>query len=385
MKKRSIKIACLVVVFTLLITLSLVIGCKEQASQATTAAATTAAATTVAGETIAKPEGIEYNWQPVELNKWVDTTKYRKDPPYTIGLSTGWMTDSWMEIYKTEIDEEVNMYGDMIKEFIHVDSGSDIPTQIANIEDLIARGVDGIIIDALSPTALVPVVEKAYKAGIVTVLSKNGINTENYTAFVNGDNVQWGAQSAQWLVDQLGGKGVILALRGVSGYGVDIERWAGADSVFSKYPDITIYSDYGQWSYDKAKEVSKALIAAHPKFDGIWTMGGQMDHGFIDTLVEAGLNPADYYNGSEDENGYCKLALKYGIKTFVSSFPVWQGRLCVRDIMDALRGVPIIKTTMLPCPGFGPDEIAKLTKQNLSDKSWLSSTLSEEQLNELLK
>jgi len=334
------------------------------------------------GETI-MPD-IEYDWEPVEIEKWVDTTKYIKDPPYTIGLVTGWIGESWMDIYVAEIKDEVNMYGDSIEELIHLDAAADIPTQIANIEDLIARGVDAIIIDPLSPTALVPVIEKAFDAGIVTVVSKNGIDTKNYTAFINGDSVQFGSQSAQWLVDQMGGKGKILALRGVPGYGVDIERWAGAESVFNRYPDLEIVFEYGHWSYDKAKEVSKSLVTANPEFDGIWTMGGQMHSAFIDTLLETGYDPADYYHGSEDENGYCLTALDLGMETFASSFPVWQGRLCIRVIMDAFRGIPVVHTLMLPCPGYTPEDIENLANPDLPDKAWLSTTLSDEELIQLL-
>lgn len=392
MSNKFTKISCIVVAMTLILSLSLLIGCKEEAAEEEVVEEVTEEApaeeTTEAQaeqEESWRPEGVEYEWQPVELDRWTITTSYIKDPPYTFALSTGFMGESWMETYVAELTEEVEMYGDDIAEFIHVDAAGDIPTQIANIEDLISIGVDAIIIDPLSPTACVPVVEKAFDAGIVTIVNKNGIDTNKYTAFQNNDEVQFGAQSAQWLVDQLDGKGVVLVLRGVPGYGCDIERYAGAASVFSQYPDIEVFEEYGYWSYDKSKEVSKALIAAHPEFDGIWTMGGQMSNAFVDTLLEADYNPADYPHGSEEQNGYCKKALEYGISTFVSAKPVWQGRLAVRAAMDALRGIPVEHTIMVPSPGYGPEEIEKLTRTDLPDLVWLSTTLSDEKLNELFK
>ncbi|MCJ7616483.1 MAG: substrate-binding domain-containing protein [Desulfobacterales bacterium] len=99
-------------------------------------------------------EAVGYDWNPTDPSKWTITTSYKKDPPYTIGLSTNHMAVTWMDIYKAEMIDEINMYGDKIAEFIHVDAGGDIPTQIANIEDLISRQVDAIIIDPASPTAL---------------------------------------------------------------------------------------------------------------------------------------------------------------------------------------------------------------------------------------
>jgi ribose transport system substrate-binding protein len=290
-----------------------------------------------------------------------------------------------MEIYKAEMEDELAMYGDDIAEFIHVDAGGDIPTQIANIEDLISRKVDAIIIDPASPTALVPVTEKAFNAGIVTIVNKSGINTTNYTAFQNNDEVQFGQSGAQWLADQLGGKGVVLGLRGIPGYGVEIERWNGGQSVFKNYPDIKLYAEYANWSYDKAKEVSKALIAAHPDFVGIWSEGGQMSRAMVDALVEAGLNPADYPHASEDDNGYCKQVLKYGITSCATGKPVWLSRLAIRSALDALRGMYIEKYVMVPSPFYGPDDFEKIVNPNLSDLSWLTTTLSDEQINKMFK
>lgn len=364
-------------------------GCKETTKETTGEVKETAEKAT--GEVAAEDgsveelqEAVEYEWQPAEVEKWnIDTISYKKDPPYTIALSTNHMAVTWMEIYKAEMEAEIALYGDDIAEFIHVDAGGDIPTQIANIEDLISRKVDVIIIDPASPTALVPVVEKAFNAGIVTIVNKSGIDTTNYTAFQNNDEVQFGSSGAQWLVDQLGGKGIVLGLRGIPGYGVELERWAGGQSVFSKNPDIKLYAEYAEWSYDKAKEVSKALIAAHPDFVGVWSEGGQMSRAMVDAMIEAGLDPADYPHASEDDNGFCKQVLKYGITACATGKPVWLSRLAVRSAMDALRGMYVQKILMVPSPFYGPDDFEKIVNPELSDLSWLTTTLPDEQINEM--
>jgi ABC-type sugar transport system, periplasmic component len=359
------------------------------AAETTAAAGTTAAAAeTTAGAAVSEADAkalrdaVGYDWNPTDPSKWVVTTSYKKDPPYTIALSTNHMAVTWMDIYKAEMVDELKGYGDKIKEFIHVDAGGDAPTQIANIEDLISRKVDAIIIDPASPTAIAPVVEKAYAAGIVTIVSKSGIATTKYTAFQNNDEVQFGASGAQWLVDQLGGKpGVVLGLRGIAGYGVDIERWTGAQSVFSKHPEIQVFAEYADWSYDKAKEVSKALLAAHPDFVGIYSEGGQMSRAMVDAMVEAGLDPAKYPQASEDDNGFCKQVIKYNLNACASGKPVWLSRLAVRAALDALRGITIEKYVMVPSPFYGPEDIKKIAKPNVSDLSWLTTTLSDAEIN----
>ena len=397
MINKFTKISCFVVAVILVLTLTLLLSCKAEAAETEETAEAevveteeTAEAEEVAEEEVAEAdeavealrEAVGYDWNPTDPSEWVVTTSYKKDPPYTIALSTNHMAVTWMEIYKAEMEEELEQYGNDIAEFIHVDAGGDIPTQIANIEDLISRKVDAIIIDPASPTAIVPAVEKAFNAGIVTIVNKSGINTTNYTAFQNNDEVQFGQSGAQWLVDQLGEKGgVVLGLRGIPGYGVEIERWTGGQSVFSQHPEIQLFAEYAEWSYDKAKEVSKALIAAHPDFVGIWSEGGQMSRAMVDAMVEAGLNPADYPHAAEDDNGFCKLALEYGINACATGKPVWLSRLAVRAALDALRGVTVEKFVMVPSPFYGPDELASIVNPEVSDLSWLTTTLSDEEIN----
>ena len=329
----------------------------------------------------------------VKMGEWVQTFKYRKDPPWIIGVSSCFMTESWMVTWYKELELEAQALNacegkgrDLIQEIIHVDAGGDIKKQISDIRDLMTEKVDALIIDACSPTALAPVVEEAYDKGFLVILNKNDVLTTKYVSYQNNDEVQFGYQSAKWLVEQLGGKGKILCFRGVPGYGVELQRWAGAKMVFDQYPGIKILAaEYGYWSYEKSKPVAKDMIAAHPDFDGIWSMGGQMSHAMVDAMLEAGYDVSKYPHASEDQNGFLKKVVKYNIPAYASAKPTWQSRLAIRVAFDALRGLPVRKDIIIPSPGFGPEEIKKIVRPELPDLVWCNTTLPDDLLKEMFK
>jgi hypothetical protein len=69
-----------------------------------------------------------------------------------------------------------------------------------------------------SATALDQVVEQAHQAGVIVVNWDSVVSTDQLTAIVNTNQDQWGQMTAQWLVDQLGGSGRILAINGPGRY-----------------------------------------------------------------------------------------------------------------------------------------------------------------------
>lgn len=222
---------------------------------------------------------------------WTSVGQYSKKPPYVIGWSINNAGISWRTEYIEEFRQHAKRLGNLIKDVIILNADSNIAKQIADIEDLVARGVDALIVDPQSPTALVPVIEEVYNKGIPVIIVNDPIATDKYTCYISTDDFEFGKVAAEWLVQKLGGKGNVAILDGLPGMGVAIERFNGAMSVFKNYPNIKIIAhEYGAWSYDKGKIATQNIIAAHAgKIDGIWSSGGEMTLGAIDAFLEAGL------------------------------------------------------------------------------------------------
>ncbi|MGD9125665.1 MAG: sugar ABC transporter substrate-binding protein [Desulfarculaceae bacterium] len=163
---------------------------------------------------------------------------------------------------------------DKLIDFKTVISGTDVQRQISDLQSMIAAGADAVILYPLSPTALNRVMKHGCKKGVLfftydsTVTEPCVVNVSNITA-------RYGANTAQWMVNQLGGKGEIVINHGVAGTTVTKTYDEQALYIFKKYPGIKIVSEfYGNWNDATSQEEVSKILAAHPNIDGIWTVDG---------------------------------------------------------------------------------------------------------------
>jgi ribose transport system substrate-binding protein len=181
-------------------------------------------------------------------------------------------------------------------------AGNDVAVQTRQISNLIAQGVDGIVINAASTSGLNGVVKQACDRGIVVVSFDNTVD-EKCGLTVNTDQLKFGEQLAQFIVDQLKGQGNVVMVTGVAGTGADNDRNAGAKKVFAANPGIKVVATYsGQWDSATAQRQTAAQLPSLPKVDGVWVSGGT--DGVIKAFVEAG-KPVPVVGG-EAENGFRK-------------------------------------------------------------------------------
>lgn len=320
-------------------------------------------------------------------DEWTAVNQYRKEGPYIIGFSNSFMGISWRTQFMAEFEEMQKAFGPVIKQVYVTNADNQIAKQIADIEDLLAKGVHGLVVDPVSPTALVPIIEKAYEMGIPVVIINDKINTDKIAAYRSTDDFEFGKAGAEWLVKAMNGKGKVAALRGVAGHGVDEDRWAGAKSVFDKYPNIKVVAqEFAGWSYDTGKVAMQNILAAHPDLAGVWSCGGAMSRAAVDVLLESGrkLIPVT----GEDENGFLKKWQQLRSKGFSSvapSKPTWITRVGLQTLIDLLMGIPVPKVVIYPTPLITDENLDKYVKPDLPDTYWANSLLLEKQVKELLK
>src|SRR6266700_2009625 len=195
--------------------------------------------------------------------------------PYSIDLSNSFIGNTWRVEMENEFKGACAMppYNRLVKCSIY-NSGNDVTKQTQQIDNLISSHVDAIVINAASPTGLNGVIQQACSAGIL-VVSYDNVVTAPCALKVNTDQYKFGQQLAQFLVDNLQGKGNVIMVTGVPGTEVDQQRNAGADAVFKANPGIKIIARYtGMWASDVAERATAAQLTSLEKIDGIWCQGG---------------------------------------------------------------------------------------------------------------
>jgi ribose transport system substrate-binding protein len=276
------------------------------------------------------------------LSNIVDTTQYKKDGPYVIGFSNASISNSWRVGMLASIQQAAHDNADQIKQLIITDANDDPAKQVADVQDLISRGVDLLIVSAATAEALDGIVTRAYEEGIPVVLVDRRITSENFTTFITASDMVYGHMSAQWMVEKLGGKGNIVMLPGMAGVSVAVNRIAAAQEVFANYPDIKVLDlQYTDWSPAKGKQVMAALIQKYgEEIDGVWNDHGLQGSGAIEAMVEAGWKDLPPVTCA-DLNGCVKLAVQNGAPAFNYDYPPAMGGVAVKVGLDILAGKPV--------------------------------------------
>lgn len=186
-------------------------------------------------------------------------------------------------------------------EFKTVISGTDVQRQISDLQSMIAAGANAIILYPLSPTALNRTIKQACAKGIV-VFTYDSTVTEPCAYNVSNITARYGANTAQWIVNQLGGKGEVIFNHGVAGTTVTKTYDEQAYGVFKKYPGIKIVGDfYGNWNDATSQEEVAKIMAAHPNVDAIWTVDGT--YGSLQAVINRRPNRLVTIAG-QSNNGY---------------------------------------------------------------------------------
>jgi ribose transport system substrate-binding protein len=278
-------------------------------------------------------------WDPNAV-KMMDTSKYKKNPPYTIGFSNASISNSWRVFFAREVQAEVEKQKDLIKKFYITDAQDKPDKQIADTEDLVAKGVDLLIVSAATSAALDPIVTRVYKQGIPIVCADRRVTSDNFDSFVTSSSYAMGRIQMVWLCQMLKGKGNIVMLPGLAGAGPAEERIAGGKEVLSQFPGVKLLElQYTSWSPSEGKRIMAALIQSHGKsIDGVWADSGLQGSGAIEALVEAGMKVPIT---GDHLNAYLTRVMKYKFPAMSIGFPVKMGAESVRVALKILQGIPV--------------------------------------------
>lgn len=312
----------------------------------------------------------------------------------TTGLKIAYCDMSMKATWRTQMRAEFEQKAKELKkdgtisEYYITNANDDATKQISDVKDMIAKGVDGIVISAVSTSAISPVVEEAMNAGIKVVSFNMLVDTDNVVAKVYQPDEEFGRIGAQFIADKLNGKGKIICLNGTAGNGCNDSRWRGAEKVFKKYPGIKIVAtSYCDWEYAKAKAATESLLSANPDIDGVWSQGGAMTQGAIDAFIASNRKLVPM--SGEAGNGFLRTWKENkGKDKFDSIAPIYEATMvldALDTLLDSIAGKKVEKEQVLPMKSIKEDQIDEYYRSDLPDSYWAGSKLTKENLKKLFK
>jgi ribose transport system substrate-binding protein len=286
---------------------------------------------------------------------WAKETKYlqwaAKKPPFRIALVNGYVGNAWrIQMVKTaKAFAKDPAIAPLIKEFKVISTGTDIAAQLGSIEDFINQGFDGIVTLAVSPEGFDRVIRLANKKGVVIVPFDNVLDTDKVMQ-VNEDQLAMGKQWGEFIDKELGGKGKVLEVRGLTGNSTERDRHVGfrqvMDAPGKKYDIVEVV---GSWDDGKAQKAVADALTVHRKFDAMMVQGGST--GAIRALLDAGHKPIPV--ATEAENGARKLIAQYhdkGMKGLSLGQSPGLAAIAMKAAVEALQGKILPQRISVPIP-----------------------------------
>lgn len=309
----------------------------------------------------------------------IDTGKLAKEPPYTLGLSAGYLSNSWILFASQLLRHEASLHPE-ITEVLVTDANFNPAKQVADIEDLVSKDVDLLLFWPVDEKAIAPVLQKAVDRGVVTInVGYNFMHGSHVTANAYVNQWEMAAEGARRFAEALGGKGDIFAMLPIAGSSAAVVQLAALQSVLEGYPDIELLSvEYGDWNRAKAKQITENLLQRFPRIDGAFSPAAQMSMGIVEAFEEAGrldeltLSPGDEYNG------WLNWVRESGKGTSMTS-GLEVGRAAVRHGLAILKGEPVSNAVIVPTRFLPTEEAAKLYQEGHPD-DWWPTDLPEEWL-----
>jgi ribose transport system substrate-binding protein len=186
-------------------------------------------------------------------------------------------------------------------DLIATDAAGSAAKQVADVDSMIAQGIDVLFLPPREEKPLIPAVKKAKAAGIPTFLVDRSVDPnaakpgEDFVAFLGSDFIDQGKRVADWTIENFkGDKGVIVELEGTTGSSPANDRKKGFDDQIVTDPRFTIVaSQSGDFARDLGRQVMETLLQAHPDVNIVYAHNDEMAIGAIQALELAGRKPGE--------------------------------------------------------------------------------------------
>jgi ribose transport system substrate-binding protein len=221
--------------------------------------------------------------------------KLAKKDKYKVGFAQTESNNPWRIAQTNSMKSEAEKRG---AQLVYTDAAGSAAKQVADVNSMIAQGVDLIFLAPREEKPLIPAVMAAKKAGIPVILLDRNVDPslampgKDYVTFIGSDFIQEGKRVADWLIKNAGGKTKIIELEGTTGSSPANDRKKGFDDAIKAAGGFTILaSQSGDFARDKGRQVAEALLQAHPDANVVYAHNDEMAIGAIAAVTAAGKVP----------------------------------------------------------------------------------------------
>ena len=286
-----------------------------------------------------------------------DTSKMK------IAFSNNYAGNSWRQAMLKSYDivtKQAVKDGIVAAADVFTTADKEVPTQAAQIQNLILQGYNAIVINAASPDALNGAVKQACDAGIV-VVSFDGIVTEPCAWRVVVDFKDYGKEEVDHMAKFQPKGGNLLEIRGLAGTSIDDAIHSGILEGVKEHPEFKIVSTVtGDWDQTTAQKAVATVLPSLPPIVGVVDQGGD-GYGAAQAFAAAGRpRPTIIMGNRQDELEWWKEQKdKDGYVTWSASIAPGVSTLAFWVAQQVLDGKKVPHDLTVPYLAFTQDDFEK--------------------------
>jgi ABC-type sugar transport system substrate-binding protein len=212
---------------------------------------------------------------------------------FVVGFSQMESDNPWRLAETKSLKDEAAKRGIQL---VVTDAQGQTAKQVADVEDLIARHVNVILLAPREFEGLVPALQAAKAAKIPVILvdrAAAGTPGQDYVTLLASNFVEQGRRAGEWLAAQTNGTATIVELSGTPGASVATDRAKGFRDEIAKHPGMKIVaSQTGNFSRATAQGVMQNVAQSLGKrITAVYAHNDEMALGAVQALAAAGLKP----------------------------------------------------------------------------------------------
>ena len=278
--------------------------------------------------------------------------------PLKIGMSFQELNNPYFVTMKQALEEAAASVGATV---IITDARHDVAKQISDVEDMIQKKIDILLLNPTDSTGVEGAVKSAKAAGLVVAAvdanAKGPVDT-----FVGSKNYDAGVMACEYMGKALDGKGDVAILDGIPVVPI-LERVRGCKDALKKFPGIKIVTTQnGKQERDQALAVTENMIQANAGLKGIFSVN---DGGAMGSLAAIEASGKDIKLTSVDGAPEAIKAMQKPGSKFIATSAQYP-----RDQIRIAIGMALAKKWGANVPAHVPVEVKLIDAEGAKTFTW---------------
>src|SRR5919106_5467829 len=292
----------------------------------------------------------------------VDTSQYETKPPWNVCFSNAAVDNPWRQVGWTTMQVEVDEQPD-IGDFNAVDAEASDEKQISDIEQLTREDCDALIISPNTTKTLTPAVERACRSGVPVIVFDRGVDTDCPVTFIHPiGGYAFGADAAEFLVDNVDEGGKVLMLRILPGVDVLETRYSAAKEIFDNSDIEIVGAEFTEGDAANAKSIVSDYIQREGGLDGVWMDAGAVGVAAIEAFEDQGQEVPPITG--EDQLDFLQKWQEDDLTAIAPVYSNYQWRTPIIAATRILSGEEVPKEWVLPQPAVTQDQLDDVIAEN---------------------